>query len=65
MLCVLMLPTLSMVTPAVRDLYMPFPRPTAQEAIEQLAKAAEAVVAESDTPSDMIDAYGGRSDCAS
>ena len=46
-------------TTAVRDLALPFPRPTPAQAVAQLAQAVER---QADEPDDMIDAYGGRSE---
>ena len=46
---------------SVKDLYAPFPRPTAAQALTQLAAAA-ARSAESGDPEDALDAYGGRSE---
>ena len=46
---------------AVRDLALPFPRPTPAQAIEALARAMEAQEV-SGEPADMIDAYGMRSE---
>lgn len=43
----------------IRDLSLPFPRPSPTQAIAQLAQAAERQNGE---PEDMIDAYGGRSE---
>ena len=43
----------------VRDLSLPFPRPTPAQA---LAKLTQAVERQADEPDDMIDAYGGRSE---
>ena len=48
-------------TTVPRDLALPFPRPTAAQAVAQLASAVEATVGGSE-PEDALDAYGGRSE---
>ena len=45
---------------AIRDLALPFPRPTPAQAVEHLATAVDAIP--KDAPSDALDAYGGRSE---
>jgi threonine aldolase len=57
----MLLPPLLAFSAAVVDLALPFPRPTARQAVEQLALAVEAQEAEGG-PTDMLDVYGGRSE---
>lgn len=45
----------------VRDLALPFPRPTPTQAVQQLAEAVQRQAADAE-PDDMIDVYGGRSE---